>query len=319
MSLTEAVERPGPPPAPTLPGETLAIEVPPPNPIVPAGNVAGRALVFVIAIMTFLACLAEGSAALARSAAATWAGDVRAGATIQIAPTDVSDIDRAVSIAQAFALSVAGVMEAEIVDSGDAAAMLEPWLGAGVDLGDLPVPRLIEIEVDRADPPDMTAFREGLALAVPGAVLDDHRAWVDRLVAAARTAVLGGVVLTALVIAATVLTVVFATRGAMVGNRHIIEVLHFVGAEVAFVAGQFERHFLRVGAAGAAVGLALAGLLFVALPLWPGSDVPAMGWAGWLGMAVAATAIALVTSLTTGVTVRRTLDEMDKARGAGEA
>ena len=34
-------------------------------------------------------------------------------------------------------------------------------------------------------------------------------------------------------LSATVLAVVFATRGAMAGNGHIIEVLHFVGAEAA--------------------------------------------------------------------------------------
>ena len=321
MSSIEASEiaTPGPPPAPSLPGATVDIEPPPTSPIVPAGNVAGRALTFVIAIMTFLACLAEGSAGLAQRAAATWAGEVQAGATIQIAPTDVGDIERALETARAFALSVAGVRDAAIVGEAEAAAMLEPWLGAGLDLSELPVPRLVEIEVDADDPPNMDAMRDGLALAVPGAVLDDHRTWVDRLVAVAGTAALGGIVLTGLVIVATVLTVVFATRGAMVGNRHIIEVLHFVGADASFVAGQFERHFLRVGGAGAAVGLGLAAALFLALAMWPGSPAPALGWFGWVGMAVTAGLIAIVTSLTTGLTVRRALQEMDRARGAGEA
>ena len=43
-----------------------------------------------------------------------------------------------------------------------------------------------------------------------------------------------GIAVLVLMLSATVLTVVFATRGAMAGNGHIIEVLHFVGAEATF-------------------------------------------------------------------------------------
>lgn len=321
-TIAPAPREPGPPP---LPAQGLApeAEAPPPGPIVPEGNVAGRALVFVIAIMTFLACLTQGSASLARGAASTWAGEVQSGATIQIAPTDVADLDRALQTAQAFALSVAGVTEAEVVSEDATAALLEPWLGAGLSLTDLPVPRIVEVTVDRADPPNLDAMREGLETAVPGAVLDDHGAWLDRLLAAARWAVLIGGALMVLVVAATVLTVVFATRGAMVGNRHIVEVLHFVGADASFVAGQFERHFLRVGAKGAGVGCGLAVALFAAAAIWPGTGVlaqlPALGLGGYVGMVVIAGLIAIVTSITTGLTVRRALDEVDRARGAGEA
>ena len=53
-----------------------------------------------------------------------------------------------------------------------------------------------------------------------------------------------------LVIAATVLSVTFATRGAMATNRSIIEVLHLIGAKHGFIAGQFQRHFLALGLKG---------------------------------------------------------------------
>ena len=48
-----------------------------------------------------------------------------------------------------------------------------------------------------------------------------------------------------LVITAMALAVAFATRGAMAGSRHIVEVLHFVGAEDRFIAGEFQRLFFR--------------------------------------------------------------------------
>ncbi|MBL8583518.1 MAG: ABC transporter permease, partial [Rhizobiaceae bacterium] len=41
-------------------------------PIVPPGNVAGSALILVIAIMTFLSCLTLGAVSLVRDTASAW-------------------------------------------------------------------------------------------------------------------------------------------------------------------------------------------------------------------------------------------------------
>ena len=70
-----------------------------------------------------------------------------------------------------------------------------------------------------------------------------------------------------LVLRAMVLTVVFATRGALAGNRHIIEVLHFVGAEARFVAREFQKHFLLISLKGAVAGGALAVVVFIVFSL----------------------------------------------------
>ena len=114
-------------------------------------------------------------------------------------------------------------------------------------------PRLVIVTLDEASPPDFAAIRSALVKDVPGASFDDHRTWVDRLVSMARSTVLIGMAVLGLVIAATVLTVIFATRGAMAGNEHIIEVLHFIGADQNFVARQFERHFFWTALKGAAL------------------------------------------------------------------
>ena len=58
----------------------------------------------------------------------------------------------------------------------------------------------------------------------------------------------------ALVIFATALAIAFATRGAMAGNRDIIEVLHFIGASDAYIATEFQRHFVRLSLIGGFYG-----------------------------------------------------------------
>ena len=73
--------------------------------------------------------------------------------------------------------------------------------------------------------------------------------------------VLAGLGILALVIAATIISVSFATRGAMASNRPIVEVLHFVGAGDRYIANRFMRHFLRLGVEGAMIGVGAASVL----------------------------------------------------------
>jgi cell division transport system permease protein len=73
-----------------------------------------------------------------------------------------------------------------------------------------------------------------------------------------RTTVLVAIVIFGLVLSAMALAVAFATRGAMAGSREVINVLHFVGAEDAYIASQFQRHFLWLGFRGGLIGGGLA-------------------------------------------------------------
>jgi cell division transport system permease protein len=216
-------------------------------PIVPSQNIAGRALIFVIAIMTFLSCLTLGAVTLVRGAASTWEGQISREATIQIKPTEGLDMEAALETAQGIATRFKGVTGASIVGREATARLLEPWLGKGLDIDELPVPRLVVVTIDTAHPPDFAALRDLVKSQIPSASLDDHRSWVDRLIAMAHMTVTIGVAVLVLMLSATVLSIVFATRGAMAGNGHIIEVLHFVGADARFIAAEFRGQFLMMG------------------------------------------------------------------------
>ena len=146
----------------------------------------------------------------------------------------------------------------------ESAGLLEPWIGSGLALNDLPIPRMIVVRVAPGETPDFASLRQKLAAQIPGATLDDHRGWIDRMRAMARNAALAGLAVLALVFAATMLSVMFATRGAMSTNRQIIEVLHVVGARRDFIAAEFQRHFLLLGLKGGAIGGATAIVLFCA-------------------------------------------------------
>lgn len=295
------------------------------TPIVPPANVAGRALMTVIAIMTFLASLTVGAVTLVSDTASQWQNDISREITVQVKPEEGLDMAATLVAIRDLALATPGIADATILDDAATARLLEPWLGEGLDLADLPVPRLVVITIDEGKPPDFFALATRLRAAVPAAELDDHRAWVSRLVTMARATVFVGVAVLTLVLIATVLTVVFATRGAMSGNRQIIEVLHFVGARSSFIAGEFERHFLRLGLVGAVAGGAVALVLFTAMGIWTTSNraTPeadqisalfgsfSIGWMGYVAVVVLIATVGGLTAFTSRLTVMRHLAAID--------
>ncbi len=277
-------------------------------PLVPASTIAGRALVTVIAIMTFLASLAAGGAILVAGTSRTWQHAVGREMTVQVRPLAGRDIEADVAKAVAIARATGDVEDVEAFGKEQAEKLLEPWLGTGLDLNDLPIPRLIVVKVKPAGRPDLGDLRARLG-AIPGASLDDHRAWLDRLATMADTLVAMSAVIFVLVLTAMGLAVAFATRGVMAGNREIIGILHFVGAEDRFIAREFQRHFLRLGLKGGLIGGSGACLAFLAAAFFTttlaasaGADQVealfgtfALGFQGYLAITAIALGIALAT------------------------
>ena len=291
------------------------------QPLVPAASIAGRALVTVIAIMTFLAGLTAGAAQLVADASAGWRASVAREATIQVRPVPGRPIDQEVARAAAIARATAGIADVRVYTKEESERLLEPWLGTGLNFEELPVPRILVLRADPGGRPDFAALRKALTADVRGATLDDHRVWVERLATMANTIVALAIGVLVLVLSATALAVAFATRGAMAGNREIVEVLHFVGASDSFIAGEFQRQFLRLGLRGGAVGGAAALVFFavasMAASAWVatpgGSQIEALfggfsvGLWGFISVALIAVLVALVTAVVSRITVRRTL------------
>ncbi len=245
--------------------------------------------------------------------------------TIQVRPASGRDIEADTRRAAEVARGFPGIGEARPYTREESVRLLEPWLGLGLSLEELPVPRVIVVRIAPGQSADLDALRATLAKQVPGASLDDHRAWIDRMRAMSRTASVGGIVVLLLMLAATMLSVAFATRGAMAANRPIVEVLHFVGAKDSFIAGQFQRHFLVLGLEGGLIGGAAAILIFAfagVLGGWSrgtaGGDQFAalfgtfsIGIWGYVAVLAQIVLIAGVTALTSRRTVNRTLASVE--------
>ena len=295
------------------------------SPIVPRASIAGRALVAVVAIMTFLASITTGAVLLVSASAAEWQSEVASEITIQVRPVAGRDLDRdAAAVAEAMRAQ-SGIVEIRPFTKAESAKLLEPWLGSGLSLDDLPVPRVIVARVQPGTPLDLAALRAKVMQLAPTASVDDHRAWIERMRSMTGATVLAGVGILALVIVATIISVSFATRGAMAANRPIVEVLHFVGAGDRYIANRFLRHFLRLGLQGGLIGGGVAMLGF-------GFSESIAGWfsgtpvgdqfaallgtfslrpSGYLVLAAQALLIAAITAWASRRTLFATLDDIE--------
>jgi cell division transport system permease protein len=295
------------------------------SPIVPRASIAGRALVAVVAIMTFLASITTGAVLLVSASAAEWQSEVASEITIQVRPAAGRDIDRdVVAVAEAMRTQ-SGIVEIKPFTKDESAKLLEPWLGSGLSFDDLPVPRVIIARVAPGTALDLAALRSRVMQAAPTASVDDHRAWIERMRSMTGATVFAGIGILALVIIATIISVSFATRGAMAANRPIVEVLHFVGAGDRYIANRFLRHFLRLGLQGGVIGGGVAMLLFgfsESIAAWfsgtPVGDQFAallgtfsLRPSGYLVLAAQAVLIAAITAWASRRTLFATLDDIE--------
>jgi cell division transport system permease protein len=295
------------------------------SPIVPRASISGRALVAVVAIMTFLASITTGTVLLVSASAAEWQSEVASEITMQVRPQAGRDLDRDVTAAAEAMRTQPGIVQVKPFSKDESARLLEPWLGSGLSIEQLPVPRVVVARVQPGTTLDLAALRARVTQVAPSASVDDHRAWIERMRSMTGATVFAGIGILALVIVATIISVSFATRGAMAANRPIVEVLHFVGAGDRYIANHFLRHFLRLGLEGGVIGGGAAMLGFgfsESIAAWfsgtPVGDQFAallgtfsLPPSGYLALAVQAVAIAAITAWASRRTLFATLDDID--------
>ncbi|MES2905475.1 MAG: ABC transporter permease [Pseudomonadota bacterium] len=292
-------------------------------PIVPPHSIAGRALVVVLGIMCFLACLTVAAVTLVVESASDWQRGISREATIQLRPLSNAPIEAEMSKAITLARTTPGILSVRALSQSENEELMKGWFGSSLDLAELPIPRMIELQVDQRRPPDLEALAFELRMKVKGASLDDHRQWRDRLALMTGSVVAIGVLILVLVLVAATLSVIFSTRAAMAANRDIVDVLNLVGAEDKFIARSFQRRFLQLGLEGGVCGGVAALIAFPLTNFLIRVFFGAAGEAqldvliGGAGLTIASViaiivtvlAIALISSVTSRFTVRHYLRE----------
>jgi cell division transport system permease protein len=243
-----------------------------PAPLFPRQSSQDRTLILVIAVLCFLSCLCAIAALASDRAASGWRRELGASATVQVRPKAGETPSEAAARAAEALAGARGVTEARALDREAAEKLLEPWLGAGNIPDDLPLPRLVTVDLDPRHPADAATLNQALTAAGVDATVDDHSRWIEdvrRTGDIARGAALGALLLFALSAAAMI---AFATRATLQGRRDVVEVLHLAGAEDRFVAGLVQRRFALLAGEAGAIGAVLAAMLAAAMKLLGGEN-----------------------------------------------
>lgn len=276
-----------------------------------------RFLPWLIAFMVFLSVLAVAGMLVLNATASKWDRGVRGTMTVQVIPSDdaAKDEERLNAVLTILATSPE-IQRYDSMDDSRLIRLLEPWVGAAASSGELPLPRLIDVELKPTASLSAAQLAERVAEKVSGVSIDDHRVWLDHLVRLIETFEALALVVLVFIVLATIGTIVFTTRTGLAVHREAIEVLHLIGAHDSYIARQFARRALGLGLAGGIVGLVLAvPTLWMLARLAQSLDgrlLPDIGFGPlhWALLVALPVAVALVAMATAKVTVMRTLERM---------
>jgi cell division transport system permease protein len=230
-----------------------------PAPFLPEREARDGALIFVVAVLCFLACLTALGVIAADRAAGGWSGQLSGEATVIVRPKGGESPDAAAARAAEALAGAPGVTEARALEPQKAYDLIRPWLGDVADFEDLPVPRLVAVTLDAANPATAAVLSRALQAQGVDATVDDHSVWIKDIRRAADIVRWAGAAVFLLIAGAAAAVVAFATRAGLAARRDVVEVLHLAGAEDAFIARLFQLRFARIAGAAGLLGAIAAG------------------------------------------------------------
>jgi cell division transport system permease protein len=278
-------------------------------------DASGRFLPWIIALMVYLAAMGGAALIWLGDTLSQWDATLASALTLQI-PADASQ--PRIEMALGALRQTKGVVSAHLLEPAETAKLLEPWIGNSVPVDNLPLPRLVDIRVDPRAAIDYATLRQQLDSIIPNVQLDNNRSWLGGVrefamrVQGVITA--GVVVVTALIVA----IIVFTARIGLAIHRSVIELLHLLGAQDAYIARQFQVHALGLGLRGGIIGGIAAALTVVILgPAGHVLQLPVpiamygiFDWRLWVLLIVACLAAGGVAMVTARITVLRQLARM---------
>lgn len=217
--------------------------------------------VLVTGLMVALGILVLAGAGALRHVDSEWRHALVDRWTVELDAAHAADSDRAVTTLR----GLPGITDVRLVPPEEIRRLLQPWLHDAALTAELPLPVLIDLAIDRNQPPSSAALAQQIASAVPGAKLDDHGGWTRDLLRLAEAGEAMGLAIFAAIALTAMLTVAATARARLAVNRQEIELLHTLGATDGYIAGQFQAGALRSTVIGVVIGAVIAGIVIAAL------------------------------------------------------
>lgn len=280
-------------------------------------DATGRFLPWIIALMVFLAALSLAAALMLSDLAGRWDAGLSGTLAVQVSPlagSEAAPLEARVQATLKVLSDLPAVADARALSMTESRELLEPWLGEGALVAELPVPVLIDVRL--APGTDAAEIGRRLESAVPGVSVEDPGAWLQDLRRLAATVQWVAAIVVLLICGAAVAAVIFAASAGLAVHRSEVELLHVIGASDHYITAQFQRHVVRLTAIGGGIGLGLALLTLLALD-WAAQGLEAamlprltLSAAEWLLLLLVPLAAATLAALTARITVMRALERL---------
>ncbi len=219
----------------------------------------------IISIAVFIFAITLSGVLSIDSMITNWNKSILGSLTVQIIPVNDANKEKAKAETLAyeekavdFLKSVNGILKVTPLTDTQLDALLSPWLGDGVNIAELPTPRIIDVKISPDADIDFIQLAKDLAIASPQASLDNHKLWLNKLIAFADG--LNLIATTILLLVSTITSgAIFYTTQMSLGLHHnIIEILHIIGAKDTYIAQQYAKRMAFLGFVGGIIGLFLA-------------------------------------------------------------
>ena len=236
---------------------------------------------------------------------------------IQIPINEISSInEKNKKVALDVLASYKGIKRANLVIPEDVSSLLEPWLGKYANTQNLPIPIVIDAEIDRNASIDVQILTNKLSNLIPNITLDDHREWLNNFYRTLDALEVLASFVVLLIVLSAIVTIIFATRTSMGLQKDTISILHLIGATDQYIANQFSIRAAWLGIRGGIGGLVVAIPMLIGLEaiikVSEAGVLPqlALDGSGWIGVILILPTVILIAMFTAYSTVLRTLSSM---------
>ena len=214
--------------------------------------------------MVFIATLILAVAIVVYTSVNSWTNNISGSLTVQI-PTYSNDgksreavLANDIEMALTLLRSSEGITGATLLTDEQISNLMEPWLGHSEKINDLPLPKIIDVNVDPNNFPNISQLKSDLYEQVPEAILDSHRASLDELVLFFKNMVHLIALVLFLILLTTALSIIYITKSSMSVHQKVIELIHMMGASDFYITIQFALRSFKLTLIGSLIGFLLA-------------------------------------------------------------
>lgn len=221
-------------------------------------------LPFITAFMVFLASITFATAMIGHDIANDWNKRMSNNITIQVLPdmknkNPNKEIEDRIKNITLILKQTPGIKSSYAMTLSETTELLKPWLGdIGKDKLDIPLPRIITVEVSDVIPLNIRALKDEIKNYSKLITVETYDSWMtefSKTISALQT-LLGLIII--LILSTTAITIAYATKSGLIANQNVIEIMHMVGAQNNYISKHFSNQMMNLSIMGGFVGYIIA-------------------------------------------------------------